>query len=82
MKAYAGSRGYPQFDAQHFCDWYEANGWKRKNGKPVQNWKQTVLTWLKREKANGKTSDSSDPPGPSDEQSRAALDEMPIPVSP
>jgi len=31
-------------DAQRFCDYYEARGWKLKNG-PMRDWQAAVRTW-------------------------------------
>ena len=50
VKEYATTQGKPDFDAEYFIKWYSANDWKHKDGKPVLNWKQTVLTWLRRDK--------------------------------
>jgi DNA-binding MarR family transcriptional regulator len=49
---YASTQGFPNFDAKHFTDYYAANDWKFSDGKPVRNWQQTVLAWLKREPKN------------------------------
>jgi len=75
---YATSNGFPKSNAEDFYRWYDASDWKRKDGKPVQNWKHSFLQWMKRDKTNGNTTASSDPPGPSDEQSRAALQGMTV----
>ena len=32
-------------DAQHFVDYYTANGWVQGKGKPIKDWKATVRTW-------------------------------------
>jgi hypothetical protein len=44
---YARERGFA--DPEGFADYYvasnEAEGWKRKNGQPITNWKSNVLQW-------------------------------------
>ncbi len=32
-------------DVKKFFDYYEASGWKDKDGKQVKNWKQRIITW-------------------------------------
>ena len=32
-------------DAKKFYDYYSVSNWKDKDGKPVRNWKQKVITW-------------------------------------
>ena len=45
VKAYCSERGN-SVDAQRFCDYYTANGWKvGKN--PMKDWKAAVRTWEK-----------------------------------
>lgn len=34
-------------DGKTFIDYYEAGDWIDGNGKPVRNWKQKLLTWVK-----------------------------------
>ena len=34
-------------DGDHFCDYYQARGWKYKTGQPVVDWKACVRTWKK-----------------------------------
>jgi hypothetical protein len=49
VQAYAASKGYPDFDAQWFVDYYEAANWHDAKGNPVRNWKQKFLgVWAKR----------------------------------
>ena len=48
IRAYADSIGY-NLDAQFFFDYYNTAGWKRSDGKPVLNWKQTMQSWKKRD---------------------------------
>jgi len=43
VRAYAASRGYPQFDAKMFCDYYAAADWRDGQGSPVKNWKQKFI---------------------------------------
>lgn len=47
VKAYVSEKGY-HFEAQFLFDYYEANNWHFKNGKPVKNWKQCCVTWESR----------------------------------
>lgn len=45
---YAASIGNPTFDALHFVDYYESNGWKvGRTG--MKDWKATVRNWIRRE---------------------------------
>lgn len=32
-------------DGQRFFDYYESGDWKDKDGKPVKNWKQRLISW-------------------------------------
>jgi len=61
VQAYSTTRGFPNFDAQHFVEWYAANDWRHKDGKPVLNWKQTVLTWLRRDQAKEQQAEAAKP---------------------
>lgn len=48
VKAYAASRGYPDFDAERFVEYYAVNDWHDSKGNRVCNWKQKLLAvWLK-----------------------------------
>lgn len=46
-------------DVQRFARYYESNGWKTKNGKPVTNWKQKLHDW-----------DAADRPSPEEEKAK------------
>lgn len=35
--------------AQHFIDFYTANGWMQGKGKPIRDWKAAIRTWEQRE---------------------------------
>jgi len=48
---YAGSIDY-DIDAEYFIDKYNATGWKLSSGKPMNNWKTTVVTWKKKDRDN------------------------------
>lgn len=37
-------------DGELFVDYYKAQGWKQKNGRPLKDWKAAVRTWARREK--------------------------------
>lgn len=55
VKAYADSIGYTSLDAQSFCDYYSARGWKI-NGEPIRDWKALVRRWKRQDdkaKKNG-----------------------------
>ncbi len=56
VRDYATSRGHPDFNAQGFVDYYEAADWHDAGGNPVRNWKQKVLTWIKRDEHRRKAS--------------------------
>jgi hypothetical protein len=36
-------------DPDQFFDYYESQGWKKKNGLPIKNWQSAVATWEKSE---------------------------------
>ena len=42
-------------DAQHFLDYYTANGWVQGKGKPIRDWKATVRTWERRDDHAGRS---------------------------
>ncbi len=54
VQEYAAKQSSPDFDAKFFVDWYAADEWHHKDGNPVKSWKQTVLSWLRKEKKNKK----------------------------
>lgn len=37
-------------DPKRFFDWYENTGWKDASGKPIQNWRNTFLSWERTDK--------------------------------
>lgn len=48
VSAYASELGVPYFDASHFVDYYESNGWKvGRNG--MKDWKATVRNWARKD---------------------------------
>lgn len=51
VSAYCAERGNG-IDPKHFVDYYAANDWTKKDGTPVTNWKQAVITWENTEKKN------------------------------
>ena len=56
VRAYAAEKGYT-IDPEAFVDYYTANGWKvGKN--PMKDWRAAVRTWVRKEKENGRTSNS------------------------
>lgn len=48
LKSYAQEMGYQHFDANHFHDYYEANGWKVGRN-PMKDWKAAVRNWVSRD---------------------------------
>lgn len=52
VKAYADSIGYTSLDAQSFCDYYSARGWKI-NGEPIRDWKALVRRWKRQDDKPG-----------------------------
>lgn len=46
VRAYATERGVPDFDADHFVDHYEANGW-RVGRAAMKDWQATVRKWIR-----------------------------------
>ena len=48
IKTYCNEIGY-DLDVQFFYDYYQTANWKRSDGKPVLNWKQTIQSWKKRD---------------------------------
>ena len=68
VKEYCRDRG-SSVDAQTFCDYYAAAGWKDGSGKAVRNWKQKLIAWEGRaEKSITKTRNISDPASYSSEE--------------
>lgn len=55
IKAYIEEKGY-HVDAQFFFDYYDKGEWKRKDGTPVLNWKQTLVTWERKDEQKPKHS--------------------------
>ena len=44
-------------DPKRFFDWYENTGWKDAGGQPIQNWRNTFLSW---ERADKKEQDDAE----------------------
>jgi hypothetical protein len=58
VRAYCLQRSN-RIDAQHFVDYYTANGWVQGKGKkPIKDWKATVRTWERREKDGAGSNDN------------------------
>lgn len=53
IRAYCEEKGY-DIDAEYFWNYYNSSNWTRKNGDPVLNWKQTVITWAKKDQEKPK----------------------------
>ena len=57
VKLYADEKGFT-INPEAFVDYYTANGWKvGKN--PMKDWRAAVRTWVRKEKENGRTSNSN-----------------------
>ena len=54
VQAYVKERNSP-VNADEFFEYYKTGHWKDSEGKPVQSWKQKLLTWEKHEPAKKKT---------------------------
>ena len=54
IKEYATERGYPNFDAEYFWDYWESRGWRR-GGDTIKDWKATFRNWVKKD--NSKKAD-------------------------
>ena len=54
IQDYIGTQGYT-VNAEHFCDYYEANGWKVGRN-PMRDWKAAVRNWQKNESPKTKPS--------------------------
>lgn len=48
IRAYCDERGN-NIDAEHFIDYYTANGWKIGGKTPMKDWKAAIRTWEKRD---------------------------------
>lgn len=48
VQQYCDENGY-NIDVEFFFRYYTASNWKRRDGTPVKNWKQTVITWVKKD---------------------------------
>lgn len=53
VKAYVKEKGY-NVDAEYFFQYYAAGDWKDSEGKPVQNWKQKLITWARKDEQKPK----------------------------
>ena len=53
IKAYCNEKGY-DIDAEFFYNYYNSSHWIKKNGDPVLNWKQTIVTWVKKDQEKPK----------------------------
>jgi len=45
IQVYIIDNGYIDVDAERFLAYYAASDWHDKDGKPVKNWKQKVISW-------------------------------------
>lgn len=60
VQQYAASRGAPDFDAEYFVEHYATADWHDVKGNQVCNWKQKILTWLKRDRDRAKVKPDDD----------------------
>lgn len=58
VAAYCREKGYG-VDAERFVAYYTANGW-RVGKNPMRDWRAAVRTWVRNDKANGKTTPQTD----------------------
>lgn len=56
IKEYATERGYPDFDAEYFWDYWESRGWRR-GGDTIKDWKAAFRNWVKRNKNQNQPSE-------------------------
>lgn len=56
IRAYCDEKGY-SIDVDFFFNYYNSAQWTRKDGTPVLNWKQTVVTWAKKDQEKSKDQD-------------------------
>ena len=57
VREFCAEKGY-RIDAQHFIDYYEANGWKVGRN-PMKDWKAAVRMWASRDSGNGGVSNGN-----------------------
>lgn len=62
VKSYADSIGY-EIDADRFCDYYTENGWVKKDGMPIRDWRATVRSWQRRDKKKEEEEKKNEKPG-------------------
>lgn len=48
VERYASEIGCPGFNARHFVDYYDSNGWKVGRN-PMKDWRAAVRSWVRRE---------------------------------
>jgi hypothetical protein len=75
VQEYARGRNSP-VNCKTFWEYYEAGGWKDKEGKPVKNWKQRFITWESKEAGRGVApTQKKDPPPRLSADEEAAMQE-------
>lgn len=52
VAAYCAER-QNRINAQHFVDFYTANGWVQGKGKPIKDWQAAVRNWEQRDQSSG-----------------------------
>ena len=55
VQAYCDERGNG-LNAERFCDYYAAQGWRLSNGQPMRDWKAAVRNWEQRAMENPRAS--------------------------
>ena len=71
---YVRSRGWtdPEGFAAHYLAYYTVSGWKMSNGKKIQNWKLSIVSW----EPNNKTRIFSTPKAPASPDATGPLRQM------
>ena len=66
VRDYAASRGYPDFDAEKFIEYYTVADWCDSKGNQVHNWKQKFLAVWAKNAGNGSAEKREPQPGDPD----------------
>ena len=51
VEAYAKEKGYTNFSAQRFVDYYESKGWVVGKNSPMKDWRASVRNWVSRDES-------------------------------
>ena len=63
VSGYLVERENRTIDPERFIDYYQAQGWKLANGRPMSDWKAAVRTWINREAEKQPTGQARAAPG-------------------